>query len=98
MILPINHIANWKYIRQQKQAQIEKGLICENSTRIDDDYNIGDKVMVRMNQYYKYKTLFQGPYEIIQVRTNRTVTIQTGAVTARLNIRFLKPYNNPEVE
>ena len=42
MIIPINQIVNWVYIRQRKQAQIEKDLICENSTIINYDYNIGD--------------------------------------------------------
>ena len=98
MILPINHIENWGYIRQRKQSQIGKYVICKNSTRIDHDYNIGDKVMVRINQAYKYKTPFQGPYEIFQIWTNRTVTIQTGAFADRLNIRRIKPYNSPEVE
>ena len=98
MILPINHIANWKYIRQQKQAQIEKYIICEISTRIDYDYNIVYKLMVRRNRDYKYETPLKGLYEIIQTWTNGSVTIQTGAVTSRLNICCLKPYNNLEVE
>ena len=97
VIFPINHIANWVYRRQRKQSQIGIVIICEKSTRIDYDYNIGYKFMVRRNQAYKYKTQFQGLYEIIQMWTNGTVTIQTGAVPARLNIRPLKPYNNPEV-
>ena len=25
--LPINHVAGWRYIRQRKQAQIEKSVI-----------------------------------------------------------------------
>ena len=54
--------------------------------------------MVRRNQAYKYRTPFQGPYEIIQTWTNGTVTIKTGAVTSKLNIRRIKPYNNSEVE
>ena len=98
MILPINHIANWRYISQHKQSQIEKGLICENSTRIDCDYNIRDKFMVRSNQDYKHETKFQGPYEIIQTCTNLTVTIQICVVIARLNICRLKPNINGEVE
>ena len=36
---------NWKYV------------IRENYIRIDHDYNIGDKVMVRRNQGYKQETL-----------------------------------------
>ena len=59
--------------------------------------NIGDKVLVRRNQAYKYEAPFQGPYKIIQTWTNRTVTIQTVPVTARLNIRRIKPYNSPEI-
>ena len=47
MILPINHIANWRLIHQHKQAQTEKYVIRENSTRVDHDYIIGDWVMVR---------------------------------------------------
>ena len=98
MILPINHIASWRYIRQRKQTQIEKDVICENSTRIDHDYRFGDKVLVRRNQAYKYETPFQGPYGIIQTWTNGTVTIRTDAVTARLNIRYINTYDSPEVE
>ena len=47
MILPINHRANWRLIRQRKQAQIDKDVIPENSTRVDHDYRIGDWVMAR---------------------------------------------------
>ena len=75
MILPIDHISNWGYIRQRTQMQLEKGLIHKNSTRIDYDYRVGDKVMVRRNKAYKYKTPFQGPYEIVQMWTNGTITL-----------------------
>ena len=54
--------------------------------------------MLRKNQAYKYKTPFQGPYEIVKTWMNGTVTVQTGAVTSRLNIRRIKPYNSPEIE
>ena len=68
MILPFNHVENCRYICHRKQSKIEKDVIRENSTRIDHNYNISDKVMVRRNQAYKYKTPFQGPYKIIQTR------------------------------
>ena len=35
MILPINHIANWRHICQLKQRQIEKDIIHRNFTEID---------------------------------------------------------------
>ena len=47
MILPINHLANWRFICQRKQAQIEKNVINENSTRINHNYRSGDQIMLR---------------------------------------------------
>ena len=53
MILPINHVADWRYIRQSKQAQIDKDVICENTTIIDHDYVLGDKVITLNKLAYK---------------------------------------------
>ena len=50
-------------------------MIQENSTRINYDYNVEDKVLVRRNQAYKYERPFQAMYEIIQMWKNVTVTI-----------------------
>ena len=60
MILPINHIADWKYILQSKQAQIEKYAIYENSTRINHNYRVGDQVMIGNKTSFKYETPFKG--------------------------------------
>ena len=49
--------------------------------------------MTRTKSAYKYETPYRGPYEIVQTWTNDTVTIRTGAVTMRINIRNIKPYN-----
>ena len=62
MILPINHVADCRYIRQRKQAQIDKDVIHENTTRICHNYRVGDKVMTLPKSENKYKTLFRGPY------------------------------------
>ena len=70
MILPINHILDCRYIRQRKQAQIEKYIICKNSTKIDYDYRFGDKVIIRNKAAYKHETLFKGQYNIVQTWTN----------------------------
>ena len=74
MILPINQIADWRYICQRKQTQINKYTACENTTRIDHDYRVGNKVTTNKSEY-KYKTLFKGPYEIVQTWTNGTVNL-----------------------
>ena len=53
MILPIKHIADCKYIRHIKQAQIEKDVIRKKSTTIDHNYRVGDRVMVKKHTYFK---------------------------------------------
>ena len=90
MINPINNIADWRYICQYKQVQIYKYVIHENTTMNNHDSKVGDKVMTL--------TLFRGPYEIVHTWTNVPVTLRTGAVTMRINIRNIKPYNTPVVE
>ena len=98
MILPINHVADRRYIRQRKQTQINKYLDRENTTRIDYDYRAGDKVLTKMRSAYKYKTLFRGPYEIVWTWKNGTSNLLIGTVTHIINIRNIKPYNDADVE
>ena len=98
MILPINHLADWRYIHQIKKAQIDKYVIRENTTGINRNYRVGNKLMTITKSSYKYKTLFRGPYENFHTRTNGTFTLKMGAVTTRINIRNIKPYINPIVE
>ena len=86
MILPINHVAEWRYIRQQKQAQIDKCVIRGNTTRIGHDCRVGDNVLTQTKSAFKYKTLYRGPYKIVQTWTNGTITLRMGAVTMRVNI------------
>ena len=54
--------------------------------------------MTKHRSEYKYETPFRGPYEIVQTCTNWTVTLQTEAVTHRINICNIKPYNDADVE
>ena len=93
LILPINHISSQRYKRQREQAQIDKDVIRENTTRIDHNYRVGDKLMILTKSAYKYEALFRGPYEIVPTWTNVTATLQTGAVTTEINIRNIRPYN-----
>ena len=53
MILPINQVADWRYISQRKKTQINKELAHENTSRIYHDYRVGDKVMTKMRSAYK---------------------------------------------
>ena len=75
--------------------QIDNDIIWENANRIDNDYRVGDKVMTLTKSAYKYETPYRGPYKIVQTWTNGTTTLRMGAVTMRINIRNIKPYNTP---
>ena len=94
IIPPINHIVNWIYILQRKQPQIETDVIRENSTIINCDFRVGDQVMIRIKSVYKYNTSFKVPYEIVQTWTKTSVALRTVAVTTKVSIRCIKPYNN----
>ena len=97
-IPPINHVADWRYICQHKQTQIDNYVIRENTTIIDHNYREGNKVMTLTKSAFKYKTPYRVPYKKFQMWTNGNVTLIMGAVTTRINIRNIKPYNTPIVE
>ena len=98
MILPINYVADWRYICHLKQTQIYNDVIRKNAKRIDHYYRVGDKVMTRLKSVYKYETLYKVLYKISQTWKNGTVTLRTGAVTTRINIRNINPYLTDNVE
>ena len=98
MTPPINHVADWRYIRQRKQKKIENCVIWGNANITDHDYRVGDKLMALTKLAYKYKTPYSGLYKIVQTWKNGTVTPIMGAVSMRINIHNTKTYNNPIVE
>ena len=53
IILPNNHIADWGYICQNKQTQINKDVARENTTIIRYNYRIGDKFTKNVRSAYK---------------------------------------------
>ena len=54
--------------------------------------------MSKTKSAYKYETPFKGPYKNFHTWANRNVTLRTVAVTTRINIRDIKPYNNQIIE
>jgi hypothetical protein len=92
MIWNLPHIADWRFIQQRKQDMINKNNERENSKRIEHDYAVGDMILKKLSNTYKLERSKTGPYEIIRVHTNGTVTIKDGATTERLNICQIDPY------
>ena len=50
--------------------------------------------MFRNNSSHKYKTPFMGPYEIIQLWTNGTGTLEMGDITDSLKIHRTNTYKS----
>jgi hypothetical protein len=82
IVLPIQFQADWAQIKLKKQKRIDKSNEQENSTRLDQDYQVGDKMTQPRT----------GPFEIIKVHTNGTVCIRRGNITEQVNIRRIAPY------
>ena len=97
-ILPIAYIDNLRYISQREKAQRDKYGICKKSTRTDHDYRVGDQILIRRKSEFKYKSSFQGPFKIVQTWTNGMVTLRVGAVSSRINTRYIKSYNTENTE
>ena len=92
MIFPIQHLADWQLIKNRKQQLIDKNNVRENAKRVDYDYKVGDQVLIYTPDPNKMEQPREGPYPVVQVHTNGTVTLQKGAVTQRFNIRQIVPF------
>jgi hypothetical protein len=64
----------------------------ENDKQIDDDYAVGESIMKIKAGTLKMEQPREGPYNIICVHVNGTVTIQKGPIEERLNVRQVIPY------
>ena len=96
MLLDIPFVADLITLRNKRQLRIDENLRKENNRRRDYDYNIGDRVYelveIKNPLTSKIRTYAQGPYDILCVHTNGTLTIRrTNQVIDRVNIRRLRP-------
>ena len=94
MLFDILFIADWKKIGEHRQRLTDLNTACENKGRIDYDYKVGQKILVRNKGILrKAQSIWQkDPWTITTVHTNGTTTIQCRNKLERLNIRRLKPF------
>ena len=93
MILDLPVVADLNLIRERKQQLIDERLITANRKRFSYDYHVGDEIMKLIYKPDKLQPRAEGPYPIVQVHTNGTVTIQKAPyLIERINIRRIKPY------
>jgi hypothetical protein len=95
MILDIPLLADWNYIREHRQQQVDKRSIAENRKRFAYDYQPGDKILKISFRPSKLEPRATGPFPILRVHTNGTVTIRLNdAVIERISIRRIKPFRD----
>jgi hypothetical protein len=93
MILDLPIIADLISIREKRQQLIDERLIQANRRRFAYDYTVGQQVLKLVYKPNKLEPRAEGPYDIIQVHTNGTLTIRISPhVIERINIRRVKPY------
>ena len=93
-MINIRHIANWKFIEDQKRNQILVNNNAENSKQLPHTYKKGDLVLVKAKQTCKYGVeSYLGPYVVQTVNNNGTLRINEGTVSDVYNIRNITPYH-----
>ena len=92
MHLNIPVIADIVSISENRQLQTDRRLMRENSRRTRYEYKVGDNVFVfdQFKASDKLKPVWSGPFPIITVHTNGTVTAQRGRIHERMSIRRIK--------
>jgi hypothetical protein len=94
MLFDIPFIADWKKIGEDRQELTDHKTAHKNESRIDYDYKVGQKILVRNKSILcKAQSIWQkDPWTITTVHTNGTITIQCRNKLERLNIRRVKPF------
>ena len=94
MLFDIPFLADWNKIGDYRQHQTDLNTQRENKKRIDYDYKVGDKVLVRKDGILrKTESRYSSdPWTITTVHTNGTIRVQCGSKSERMNIRRVIPF------
>ncbi len=92
MLFDIPFIADWKTNGEHRQKLTDHNTNRENKGRIDIDYKVGQKILVRNEGILrKAHSIWQhDPWTFTTVHTNGTITVQHGNKLESLNIRRIK--------
>ncbi len=95
LLFNIPFIDDWQKIGEYRQRLTDCNNICENKGRIDYDYKVGQKVLLRKEGILRNtaESRYQKkPWLITSVHTNGTITVQCGNKIDRMNIQRVKPF------
>jgi hypothetical protein len=94
MLFDIPFIADWQKIGEHRQQLADLNNARENKGRIDYDYKVGQKVLLRKEGILRNaeSRWHKKPWLITSVHTNGTITVQRGNKIYRMNIQRVKPF------
>ncbi len=94
MLFDIPFIADWQKIGEYRQRLTDLSNARENKSRIDYDYKVGQKVLVRKEGILcnAESRWHKKPWLITTIHTNGTIMVQCGNKLERMNIRRVKPF------
>jgi hypothetical protein len=86
MLFDIPYIADWNKIGDYRQRQTDLNTKRENNSRIDYDYKVDGKVLVRKDGILrKTESRYDSePWTITSVHTNGTIRVKRGSKSERL--------------
>ncbi len=87
MLFNIPFTADWKQIGEYRLHQTDRSNKRENCSRVDYDYKVGDKILIRKDGILrKAKSIWRiDQWTITTVHTNETIRIQCGTKSKRIN-------------
>jgi hypothetical protein len=91
MFLNIPLQADLLTLTRHRQAQIHNRLLRANAKRIPHEYKVNDSVYIQVPDRNKLDLVRLGPFPILQVHTNNTVTVQRGPIHERISVRHILP-------
>ena len=96
MFLDVPLQADWELIQKHREHLVNENLRRQNSKRRTYDYVQGQSILKKLHKPTKLGHRTEGPYEVRQVHTNGTLTIQLRqGVTERINIQRVVPHEEP---
>ncbi len=92
MLFNIPFIADWQNIGEHRQQLTDFNNARENKGRIDYEYKVGQKVLLRKEGILPNaeSRWHKKPWLITSVHTNGTITVQCGNEIDRMNIQRVK--------
>jgi len=78
-----------------RQSQTDCSNKCANNKRVDYDYKVGDKVLIRKDGILRRAESIwrKEPWTKTTIHTNGTIRIQCGTKSERINLRRVTPFS-----